>query len=182
MADSLNIQVIVDGTQITAGMSGVTDAVDAATAKIKVSFGSLADAPAGIQNALLILQTSSRQTAEAVGEATASINQLGTASSAAAPEVEALDVAVNNSGRSANNARAAFMALNSELGLKGNRALGSFIAQSQTLGPALNAAFTGIAIFGFIQLAAMAADKLARLISDTFIFTQAQKDLDAQLI
>jgi hypothetical protein len=182
MADSLKISVIVDGSQVTAGMSNVTSAVDAATAKIKASFGSVADAPAGIQTALLVLQTSARQSAEAVADATASINQLGSSSSTAASGVEQLDASLNNAGRSANNARAAFMGLNSELGLRGNRALGSFIAQSETIGPILNTAFTGIAILGFIQLAELAADKISRFIADTFIFTQAEKDLNAQLI
>jgi hypothetical protein len=182
MADSLRISVIVDGSQVTAGMANVTSAVDAATAKIKASFGSVADAPAGIQAALLVLQTSARQSAAAVADATAAINQLGSSSSTAATEVEALDGAVSRTAKSANNSRAAFMALNSELGLRGNRALGSFIAQSQTLGPILNAAFTGIAIAGFIQLAEMAGQKLSQLIADTFIFTQAQKDLYGQLV
>jgi hypothetical protein len=72
------------------------------------------------------------------------------------------------------------MGLNRELGLGGNRALSTFISQSQTLGPILSAAFKGIAIIGFIQLAELAGEKLSKLISETFIFTAAQKELYAQ--
>lgn len=174
MPNDLKIQVIVDASQVSPGMQKVSADVEAATTRIKAAFGSLANAPDGIQNALIVLQTASRQSAEAVQDATAQIAKLGQVSVQAAAEEEQLT-------RSTNNARIAFTGLTRELGLPGNRALGTFISQAQSLGPILNAAFTGIAIAGFIQLAIVAAEKLSDLISNTFIFTDAQKALADQL-
>src|SRR5262249_7179205 len=108
-------------------------------------------------------------------ETSAALSSVGLKSNEAAPGLD-------NVARSANNARAAFMGLNREIGLGGNRALSTFISQSQTLGPALSAAFTGIAIVGFIQLATLAGEKLSALISDTLIFTDAEKTLYSQII
>jgi hypothetical protein len=182
MGDSLKIQIIVDSAQVTAGMSNVTASVDAATARIKAAFGSVANAPEGIQNALKVLENSARMSGETVAFAAAEINKIGQASSAAAPQIDAVDQAMNRATASANNARSAFMGLNREIGLGGNRALSTFISQSETLGPILSKAFTGIAIIGFIQLAELAGEKLSALIDDTFIFTAAQKALYGQLV
>jgi hypothetical protein len=175
MPSDLRIQVVVDAGAVAPAMQAVSTEIEAATAKIKTAFGSVANAPEGIQNALLVLQNSSRMSASAVQEATAAIQSIGRESVSASSGVETLT-------RSTNNARIAFNGLTRELGLPGNRALGSFIAQSQSLGPILNAAFTGVAIAGFIQLAVVAADKLSALIEETFIFTDAQKALAEQLI
>jgi hypothetical protein len=180
MSDSLKIQVIVDGAQVSAGMNNVTATVESATSKIKAAFGSITNAPEGIQNALIVLQNAARMSTGAVNEAAAAIAQLGSSAAKTAPEIAEIEPAANRAAAGVNNARSAFMGLNRELGLGGNRALSTFISQSETLGPLLSKAFTGIAIAGFIQLAVLAGEKLSALIDDTFIFTAAQKDLYAQ--
>jgi hypothetical protein len=174
MPSDLRIQVVVDAGAVAPAMQQVSTEIEAATTKIKAAFGSVAKAPEGIQNALMVLQNASRMSTAAVVEATAAIDQLGKKSVQVSQEEEQLV-------RSTNNARVAFSGLTREIGLPGNRALGAFISQSQSLGPILNSAFTGIAIAGFIQLAVVAADKISALIADTFIFTDAEKALAEQL-
>ena len=182
----LQVQITADVSRLTAGMSEAGNAAEVAAQKIKVAFGSVANAPAGLQNSLLVLQTASRQSAEAVQEASAAIASIGASAKTASTAVnefgDVADVATNRATVGANNARIAWNGLTREMGLGGNRALGTFIAQSQTLGPILNAAFSGIAIAGFIQLAVLAAEKISILISDTWIFTAAEKALNAQLL
>jgi hypothetical protein len=187
MGESLKIQVIVDGAQVSAGMNSVTSTVEDATARIKAAFGSVDKAPEGIRNALFVLQNQAKMSAAAVTEATAAVVTLGGAAKQSAPAVneakaalQEVEPAANRAAAGVNNARAAFMGLNRELGLGGNRALSTFISQSETLGPILSKAFTGIAIAGFVQLAILAADKISALIDDTFIFTAAQKALYAE--
>jgi hypothetical protein len=189
MGDSLKIQVIVDGSQVTAGMDKVTSAVQSAATQIQSALGPAMASAVALGKELMSTGLTAQQAGQQMLQmgidtqtVARAVQELASEAAPAAVAMEAVAAATENAGRSANNARAAFMGLNSELGLRGNRALGSFIAQSQTIGPILNTAFTGIAILGFIQLAELAADKISRLIADTFIFTQAQKDLDAQLI
>lgn len=169
MSDSLKIQVIVDGSQVTAGMSNVTSAVDAATAKIKASFGSLADAPAGIQTALLVLQTASRQTAAAVAEATAAINQLGGASSGASGEVKGLgDSGQETAAKMTGMERAMALASGRMLGMAAGAgmlggSLGRVGAASSAIGPLLSAAFPVIAIAAFVDILGLAYDKIIEI-------------------
>jgi hypothetical protein len=182
MPNDLRIQVVVDGSQVPSGMTGVATTVEAATARIKAAFGSVEKAPAGIQNALLVLQNQARMSAETIATATESINALGGASSRAVPGMQQLSSATDQATRSITEARLAAQLLGHEVGVQMPRALTTVLARSATLGPALNAAFSGIAIAGFIELAVIAGDKLSKLISDTFIFTDAQKTLYTQLV
>ncbi len=164
----LNVRIIVDAAQLTSGMSGAAQTVQSASERMAASLRAAGVSAVDAASAMKNLGFTSAETS-------ASLGQVASASASAEAPIERV-------ARSANNARAAFMGLNSELGLHGNRALGSFIAQSETLGPALNAAFTGIAILGFIELAEKAGEKMSALIADTFIFTAAQKALYGQLV
>jgi hypothetical protein len=166
-SDQLNIRVTVDASQLDSGMSQAAATVNTAAERMAVSLKSAGMSAREASSALQNLGFSSAEVSSALKTANLTLNETSAAS--------------EKTARSVNNARSAFMGLNSELGLHGNRALGAFISQSQTLGPVLNAAFSGIAILGFIQLAVTAGEKISSLISDTFIFTQAQKDLDAAL-
>jgi hypothetical protein len=182
MADSqLSVQVVVDASQI----NGV---LEPATSAAKDAFSDLAAAQIRVKSASYELNSTLNTlaksglapTAEQTEEVAAAMFEAEQASRAMAAAEAALHGETEKVAASANNARAAFMGLNRELGLGGNRALSTFISQSQTLGPILSAAFTGIAIAGFIQLAVTAGEKLSALIDDTFIFTAAQKALYAQ--
>jgi hypothetical protein len=180
MGDQLNIQVVVDASQISGVLKPAAAAAndaftDLAAAQIRVSTSSrelnsvLATlAKGGL--APTTLQT--EEVAAAMFEARQAAASFASAEEAAyGPTVKLAS--------GANNARAAFMGLNRELGLGGNRALSTFISQSEVLGPLMSKAFTGIAIAGFIELAITAGTKLSALIDDTFIFTAAQKALYA---
>jgi hypothetical protein len=180
-ANQLRVAIVVDASQLNSAMpaaaAAVTSAADqmavalatvspAATkmaASLKTAGMSSADAASAMKN----LGFSAREITAALGETNVALNETGPAAERAATGV--------------NNARAAMMGLNRELGLGGNRALSTFIQQSEMLGPILNKAFTGIAIVGFIQLAILAGDKLSELITKTWIFTDAQKALAGEL-
>lgn len=65
-----------------------------------------------------------------------------------------------------------------EIGVNMPRALTSLIIQSESARAVLGAAFSGIAIIGFISILKQVGDKLGELISDTFIYTDAMKTED----
>jgi hypothetical protein len=166
MGDSLRIQVIVDASQVTTGMNGVTSTVENATARIKSAFGSVASAPEGIRNALLVLQKAATMSAAAVADATASIAAIGAAASSAAPQI---DKAGNSSGKTAAQMtsmdRAMALATGRMVGMAAGAgmlggALGRVGAASSTLGPLLSAAFPVIAIAAFVDIADMAYNKI----------------------
>lgn len=75
-------------------------------------------------------------------------------------------------------ARHAAHLLGDEIGVKIPRALQGVLAKSELLGPVLANAFGALAVAGFVELAIKAGEKLSELISDTWIFTEAQKELD----
>jgi cell fate (sporulation/competence/biofilm development) regulator YmcA (YheA/YmcA/DUF963 family) len=74
-------------------------------------------------------------------------------------------------------ARGAAKLLSEEAGIKLNRHLSNIIANSQVLGPLMEAAFPIAAAVGFAEVIADGAKKLSDLIADTFIFTDEMKNL-----
>jgi hypothetical protein len=80
---------------------------------------------------------------------------------------------------SAMEARHAAMLLGEETGVKIPRALAGIAARSETLGPLLAGAFSGVALIAFAELAVKATEKLTDWIAKTFIFTDAMKALDS---
>jgi len=60
-------------------------------------------------------------------------------------------------------------------------AVASAAAEAATLGTALEAAFSPLAIAGFVDAIVNAADKLSKFISDTFIYTDAEKQAVDQI-
>jgi hypothetical protein len=79
-------------------------------------------------------------------------------------------------------ARHAAMMLGEETGVRIPRALAGIAARSEALGPILAAAFSGIALIAFVELAAKGVEKLEEWITETFIFTSAQKALNEELL
>jgi hypothetical protein len=78
-------------------------------------------------------------------------------------------------------ARHAAMLLGEETGVRIPRALTGIIAQSETLGPIMATAFSGIALIAFAELAAKAAQKFTDWYISTFILTEAVKAMDAEM-
>jgi hypothetical protein len=72
-------------------------------------------------------------------------------------------------------ARGSARLLSADLGVGLNRELASTLARSATLGPILAAAFPVVAAIGFFEVIKHGAEELATLISDTFIYTKAEK-------
>lgn len=169
MADGqLNIRIVVDTSQADGGMKSAAASVETAATRMAASLKNAGVSAEDATSAMKNLGFGSEETAQA-------LSAVGMASNVAAP-------ALDRTAASANNARSAMMGLNREIGLGGNRALSTFVAQSEMIGPVLSKAFTGIAIVGFIQLATLAGEKLSALIADTYIFTDAQKALYSQIV
>jgi hypothetical protein len=180
--NQLNISVIVDASQLTSALPQATAVVDDAFTSLAAAQIRVSTASKELNSTLNTLAKSGlAPTAEQTEEVAAAMFEAKSAASAFSAAEEQAYGSTEKLTTGANNARAAFMGLNRELGLGGNRALSTFISQSETLGPILSQAFTGIAIAGFIQLAVLAAGKLEKLISDTFIFTKAEQDSAAQI-
>lgn len=172
------VQATLDIKQSTKDLSYIykeygTD-VATATELATESLQRQADAQARLIAAKAGLKAALKEQSAATVEITADL-VAATAAEAAFGEVG--EVAGNQAARGFYNARAAATGLFSEVGLHGNRAMSSFLAQSSSLGPLLSAAFSGIAILGFIELAVQAGHKLGELIADTFIFTDAMKEM-----
>lgn len=77
--------------------------------------------------------------------------------------------------RSTREASEAARLLGEETGVRIPRALSGILARSESIGPILNAAFSGIALIAFAELAVKAGEKLGQLIADTYIYTDAMK-------
>jgi hypothetical protein len=183
--DQLNVRIVVDASQLEGGMREAASTVGAASEQMRDKFSQLASAAIVSKTANLELQNSLTTLARSglapthdqVEEVAKSMFDAAVATDALKSAQQEAYPALDRTAASANNARSAMMGLTNEMGLRGNRALSTFISQSQTLGPILNAAFTGIAVVGFIQLAVQAGQKLTELIEKTWIFTDAQKEM-----
>jgi hypothetical protein len=180
--NQLSIAVVVDASQLNSALPAATAVANDAFTQLAAAQIRVSSASKELRDTLGTLAKSGLQPTAADTEEVA--KAMFDAQQATMAFKTAEDEAYGSTERlaaGANNARSAFMGLNRELGLGGNRALSTFISQSETLGPILNQAFTGIAIAGFIQLAVLAADKVSKLIDDTFIFTKAEQDSAAQI-
>ncbi|HKV25631.1 MAG TPA: hypothetical protein VJN93_13640 [Candidatus Acidoferrum sp.] len=167
--NSLKIQVIVDGSQVTAGMSNVTATIESAKARIEAAFGSVAKAPEGIQNALLVLQNSARMSAETVAAATQAIESLGASASGATPGVENLGNAAASTATQMSRidnamamGTARMVGFGSGMGFAG-AAMARVAASSQTLAPLLAAAFPALAAVALVDVLDTLLDKLEEL-------------------
>jgi hypothetical protein len=85
--------------------------------------------------------------------------------------------AMRGAAESTREAREAAKLFGEETGVRIPRALAGILARSETLGPILASAFSGVAVLAFAELAEKAGEKLGEWISNTFIFTDADKDL-----
>lgn len=79
-------------------------------------------------------------------------------------------------------ARHGAMLLSEELGVKLPRSLAMVVAHSETFGAVFAAAFSTVAVVGFLELAEQMGEKLAAAATKAFIFTDAMKTLDSQLM
>jgi hypothetical protein len=73
-------------------------------------------------------------------------------------------------------AKGSLALISEETGVNIPRHLRGFISNLGAVGPALEAAFEGIAIFVIIQLIVEATEKLTEFVGETFIYTEAAKE------
>jgi hypothetical protein len=95
------------------------------------------------------------------------------------------DEAENSAGRTKaqiDKASSAASALGDVVGIKVPDGMQKMLAESELIGPVLEKAFAPLAVIQLGQWIAQAADQLTKFISDTFIFTQADKDAVAQIV
>ena len=113
---------------------------------------------AGMQEAAAAVDTSTKQMSASFAEAAASAE----ASSA-------------RTTRSVTEASRRIRLEAETAGIHVNRELGRILAQSEMIGPALNAAFTAFAAVAFIGIATQIAEKTSQWVADTFIYTEQMK-------
>lgn len=121
-----------------------------------------------------------REHAEALKIAEAEMKGIGVAETEATAGMAMFGVASKEAGEAAafnmHEAKAEIALLGEETEVKIPRHLRSFVAELPGVGAALNAAFTATAIFMLVEILGEAAKKLSEFISDTFIYTEAQKE------
>lgn len=136
----------------------------------------------GAEVDLSTINVSMEQAAETTHESTQQmINDftlLGASAETAGDEVAAGAEKMNFSMREAKGSAAL---LGEEIGVHMNRHVAGFLAQLPGVGEAMSAAFSAFAIIALIEIIDKAAEKLSQWIADTFIFTEAQKALNAEL-
>src|SRR5258708_40112234 len=97
-------------------------------------------------------------------QATAAVNRLDAANARLGATLQPVqrisEQTFNNIEGGALKARESAALLGEEFGVKVPRALRGVIAQSSLLGPAFTAAFTGLAVVGFIEIVKQAVDQL----------------------
>lgn len=106
----------------------------------------------------------------------ADLKQIGAAGVEAGAQVSE---GMEKANYSMTEARHAAHLLGEEIGVKVPRALQSIIASSETVGPALAAAFSAIAIPAFVELGTKVVEKLTDMVSEVFIYTESMKNADA---
>jgi hypothetical protein len=161
--NQLNIAVVVDASQLQS-------ALPAATAVVNDAFTSLAAAQIRVSTASKELNSTLNTlaksglapTAEQTEEVAAAMFEAESAAAAFSAASQQAYGSTEKLATGANNARIAFGGLVQDLGIKGSRALGSFIAQSETLAPLMSAAFSGIAAIAFVEIISRIPDAIKK--------------------
>jgi hypothetical protein len=181
MGDSLKIQIIVDGSQVPAGMNTVSATVEAATARIKAAFGSVENAPAGLQTALSALQSNTQLTQRGVTALSGALNQMVTDAEKAAAASAETATKMTGMERAMATASGRIAGMASGAGMLGG-ALGRVAAASSVLGPILAAAFPVIAIVALVDILGLAYDKIIEFTSGLAGWDKEAQHLYDQLI
>jgi hypothetical protein len=164
----LRIAAQFDVSSITAGMDTAASAVQTGSQRIAASLKASGMSASETASALKNLGYSAEEAQAALGSS--------------ASEFEAASSAADRTTRSVNNSRIAFTGLTQDLGVRGSRALGSFIAQSATLGPILQAAFPIVAAVAFFEILDAGYTKLIEATSALVGWNKEAKAMYAQLV
>jgi len=113
----------------------------------------------------------------AIKELSLQLQQLKRTQDETGNSAQRMGAAEAGAGRSMREAREGARLLSEETGVHLSRSLTGVIARSSTLGPLLNAAFPVAAALGFGEVIAGVAEKVSTLIADTFIYTDAMKEV-----
>jgi hypothetical protein len=97
------------------------------------------------------------------------------------PAAEAAEDAGERMGTSMREARGEVRLLGEEVGIRLPRHVGNFLAELPGVGPAMSAAFSATAVLFLIQALVEGTNKLTDWISNTYIFTQAMKDINSSV-
>jgi hypothetical protein len=188
--DLLSIRVTADISSLQAQMQAGAASVQAAGENMSSAWQEVTQASLSYQAAqkevrVLTDQVSkaivgetvtAREQQQAIEALTAAKQRAAAAAKELAAAEKATTAAIEQETFSTHEARGAAALFGDETGIKLNRHLRSVVASSETLGPLLEAAFPVAAAIGFYEVAEHVGEKLSEVISDTFIYTQAQKD------
>jgi hypothetical protein len=170
--DTIRLTTSVNVAPIQQGMAAASAAVSDATAKMETNFKAAAAASNSLGTAAQQMAARLQATGLSANDTAAALKNLGFSAEEVAGAVGQVETQLNAVAPAAarattgvNNARIAFTGLTQDLGLRGSRALGSFIAQSESLGPILRAAFPIVAALAFIELLDAGVNKLIEFTS-----------------
>jgi hypothetical protein len=166
--DVLQIGASFDVSPVTSGMNAASGAVQSGCARMAESFQK-----AGM---------SSEEAASALQNMGFGAAEVTAAMGAAAPAIDQVSAAADRSVRSFTNARIAGQGFMQEIGIRGPRVLTAFLAQSQTMGPILQAAFPVVAAIAFFEVLELGYDKIMSVTSAMAGWDEAAKKMYATMI
>lgn len=156
MADVLEIGAIIDLEPLLPGLDKMASSISEATTASKASMDNLAS---GTTTAANIMAEGLKKQGFSATDAALAMQSLGFSAGEIAQGMGTAAAALDETGdaadrvtRSITDARVAAQGLFTELGVRVPRALTTFIARSELIGPVLNAAFGVVAIGAFIEV------------------------------
>lgn len=186
MDNQLNVQVVVDTSQLTAGMTQAAATVSAAGARMAAGLSPATASAVALMRQFMQAGQTATQAAEQLRNAGVAASTVSDAFRTIQAEAPAMGAAVEQATTKmtggVNNARIAFTGLTQDIGIRGSRVLASFLAQSATIGPMLNAAFSAIAIVSFAEILYKLPSLIAKATDSLMGWNDAQKKVYASQV
>jgi hypothetical protein len=175
--NQLSIAVVVDASQLNSALPAATAVANDAFTQLAAAQIRVSTASKELNSQLNTLAKSGLvPTAEQTEEVAAAMFEAESAASAFAAASQQAYGSTEKLASGANNARIAFGGLVQDIGIRGSRALGSFIAQSETLAPLMSAAFSGIAAIAFVEILSRIPDAIKKASESLMGWNAAAKE------
>lgn len=153
--EELNLKIVVDASQLSAGMSAAGGAVESASVKMAQSLKAASLSAVDAASAMKNLGFSAEETSTA-------LRHVGLVSAEAATQIETAAVSLTGMDRAMALASGRIAGMAAGSGMLGG-ALGRVAAASSTLGPLLSAAFPVLAVAALVDMGDILWEKLRKL-------------------
>jgi hypothetical protein len=174
VADELNVKIVVDASQLNAGMQQAAGAVESASVKMAQSLKAAGVSSADAASALKNLGFSAAETSTA-------LQSVGLVAAQAAAEVETTTASLTGMDRAMAMATGRIVGFGAGAGMLGG-ALARVGAASSVLGPALAAAFPVIAAVALVDIVSKIPQVFQEIIDSIAGWDKASKKAYADLI